>query len=142
MNWKNLRDEGEKGKKKSFDVSRVSRSDQKTITRRIKIFVKFFEISFLFSTGWTIPIKYVTSRQKDKIKLDWFLANYSCGNNSTRNEFFIPNFLTLRSKFQWNYRWEDRWIGSKWITILSVITSWITRKMLGIRSANCYQRII
>lgn len=130
----------EKEKNKSFNVSRVSRSDQKKIMRRSKIFVKFFEISFLFSTGWTIPIKYVTSRQKDKIKLDWFLANYSCGNNST--QIFIPNFLTLHSKLQWNYRWEDPWIGSKWITIRSVITLWITRKMPGIRSANYYQTII
>ncbi|XP_043517874.1 glutamyl aminopeptidase-like [Frieseomelitta varia] len=27
--------------------------------------------------SWTIPIRYVTSR-KDGVKLDWFLANYSC----------------------------------------------------------------
>ncbi|KAF3424358.1 hypothetical protein E2986_07861 [Frieseomelitta varia] len=31
--------------------------------------------------SWTIPIRYVTSR-KDGVKLDWFLANYSCGNNN------------------------------------------------------------
>ncbi|OAD61534.1 Glutamyl aminopeptidase [Eufriesea mexicana] len=34
-------------------------------------------ISFYSDGSWTIPIRYETSR-KDGIKLDWFLANFSC----------------------------------------------------------------
>ncbi|XP_016915887.1 glutamyl aminopeptidase-like [Apis cerana] len=54
---------------------RRNKADFQLLRRR---FVTSRRLNETIDTGWTIPIKYVTSRQKDKIKLDWFLANYSC----------------------------------------------------------------